>query len=126
MKVPALFSAGWFGRLFAQEARGLRHELARTNDLLERLVAVHAPPLSDALSPDELATATRADHVDENDAVLAAHFVQLTERTEGRTPTDDEILTYLSDEKTVELHERLLARDQEMRERVERRQGSRL
>jgi hypothetical protein len=62
----------------------------------------------------EVAAETGVSYVDAADQALAQEYSLRTERDTGRPPTDDEILSYLADEKTVDLHERLLARDREL------------
>lgn len=109
---------GWFQRLraglllrtVARELRGIRAEMVRQNDLLERVLAIYLP---DAL-PQAAASAPVADtgvsFLDVIDAGLAQEYAARTYTDTGRYPTDDEILIYLADEKTLNLQQRLKQR----------------
>jgi hypothetical protein len=92
-------------------------QLARALDaqtaLLTRLADRYAP-----VDPPTERTEVRADtgvsHFDALDAALAQDYVDRTYRATGHVPDEDEILIYLADEKTTDLHQRLLARDAEL------------
>jgi hypothetical protein len=45
---------------------------------------------------------------------LALSFSERLERDTGHPPTDEELVAYLADEKTVDLHARLIARDRDL------------
>ncbi len=100
------------------ELRGIRAGLERQNVLLARLADRFAP-LPPVVNREQVQAETGVDFVDAIDQVLAQEYVARTEREMGYTPSDDQILTYLSDEKTHDLHQRLIERDAEM-ERVRR------
>lgn len=106
--------------------RGLRtlsaieQRLAEQNLLLARL-ANHFAPMPPAVTAADVVTHSQVDHLDEAEMAIVLDFVARTERDTGHTPDEDEIATYLADEKTVDLHQRLIARDREIEERRLRR-----
>jgi hypothetical protein len=107
LRLPGLFLL----RSLTRELQGIRVQLTRQTDLMEQLVARYAPqfPQTDHAV---VAAETGVDYVDAADQALIQQYVLRTEHDTGRPPTDDEILSYLSDEKTRSLHERLIERDQ--------------
>jgi hypothetical protein len=107
--LPGLFLV----RGLVREIRGIREQLTRQTDLLLRLAeqVAPAPPVVDRAV---VAADTGVDYVDPTDQALILDFVARTERGTGHTPTDDEVLSYLADEKTQDLHRRLIERDQEL------------
>ena len=94
-----------------RELRGIREQLARQTAAIERLAQHYAPADPDT-DPAIVAADTGASFVDTVDSALILAYVERTKHDTGRMPTDDEILIYLADEKTRDLHERLTARDE--------------
>ncbi len=112
--LPGLFLL----RRLAGELRGIREQMQAQTVLLTRLVD-HVAPQAPVYPPEQVAAESGVDYVDPLDQVLVQDYIRRVEATTGHHPTDDEILSYLSDEKTVSLHQRLLERDREI-ERVTR------
>ena len=83
------------------------------NALLARL-ADHFAPLDPTTERLFVAQETGVDHFDAQEGALAAEFVARTQRDTGHVPDDEEVLTYLADEKTRDLAQRLSVRDQEL------------
>jgi hypothetical protein len=90
------------------------------NALLARLVDQLAPVLP---TPERAVVRadTGVDHFDPIDGQLADAYIEKTEKDTGHTPDDEEVLIHLGDEKTIDLRERLVKREQEL----ERLQASR-
>jgi hypothetical protein len=94
--------------------------LAQQNALLARL-ADRLAPIDPATTRAEVHADTGLSTFDPIEAQLAQEFVERTRAATGHIPDDEEILIHLADEKTHDLHQRLLARDQELsRLRAER------
>lgn len=87
--------------------------VAQQNVLLERLAARWAP-IDPPTARAEVQADTGVSHLDPIDAALAQEFVARTQADTGHVPDDDEILIYLADEKTHELHARLAMREVEL------------
>jgi len=105
---------GWLLlRTLVKELRGIREQLTRQTDLLVQLAQAIAPqpPETDR---DVVAAETGISYVDPVDQVLIQQYSARCEHDLGRPPSDEEILTYLADEKTRSLHERLIERDREL------------
>jgi hypothetical protein len=117
LRLPGLFLL----RSLVQELRGVREQLTRQTDLLERLACQIAPqpPQTDRA---QVAAETGLDYVDPLDQALLQQYAERTERDLGRSPTDEELLDYLADEKTKDLHQRLIARDREQDRRAAERE----
>jgi hypothetical protein len=77
--------------------------LEAQTELLAILTARFAPEAV-AASPAEPGDVSFADA---EDIVLGLRFVEQTRETTGHTPSDEEVLEYLADEKTRDLQERL-------------------
>ncbi len=111
--------------------RLLRHavrELTRLREQMERQNALLAR-LADHFAPDEAAAAAErgsaaaaagstqsaeswggVSFLDPIEASLVEDYARQTERDIGRPPTEDEVLVWLADEKTLDLHRRLKER----------------
>ena len=93
------------------------HQIADTLDrqtaILARLAARYAP-IDPPTERAEVRLDTGVSHLDLDDAARAQAFVERTVRDTGHVPDDDEILTYLADEKTTDLHTRLIAREADL------------
>lgn len=120
LRLPGLFLL----RALVGELRGIRTQLTRQTDLLARLVeqVAPSPPQTDRAV---VAADTGVDYVDPVDQALIQQYVARTEHDVGRAPTDEEIFDYLADEKTRDLHTRLIARDRELARRATERAGER-
>lgn len=111
-----MIGVGWLIRRLFGEVRAIRVQLERQNDLLERLANTLAP-VAPTADPKEIAAVTGVDHLDATELQVALNYIARTERDTGHTPTDDEVLSYLADERTVDLYARLEQRERE-RERL--------
>jgi len=107
-----IFSGRWMYRRVVRELAGIRAGIEAQNRLLARIAAILAPEVPVA-SPTDLAD-TGVGWVDPAEQALVDAYRERTRRDTGREPTDDEILIYLADERTIDLHQRLLARDGEL------------
>jgi len=113
MRLPRLLGVGFVLRRIVRELSGVREQLTRQNDLLARMADTFAPadPIT---NPKEVAQLTGVDYLDATEAGIVLDFVERTRRETGHEPDGEEILTYLADEKTVDLHQRLRAREAEI------------
>ena len=114
--LPSLFLL----RKGVQALQGIREQLTLQNQYLARLADQFAP-LPPVVDRELVRAETGVDYVDPIDQAVAQAYVDRTIRDTGHAPTDDEILSYLSDEKTIDLHSRLLARDREAERLAEER-----
>jgi hypothetical protein len=109
-----LLGGGLLLRTIAQELRGIRLQLTRQTDLLERwatqagLVSAQQLPTH---TPGHDLVDTGISFLDGIEAGLVQDYIDRTQVAIGRAPTDDEILAHLADEKTVNLHQRLKERE---------------
>lgn len=117
MKLRTLLGGGLLLRTIAKELAGIRVQLTRQADALERLADAHAPKMERATA-DVLAD-TGLSYLDANDMMLALDFIRQVEHDQGIAPTEEEVLAYLADEKTIDLHTRLKQRDQEILNRLQ-------
>ena len=106
----------WLLRRLLRELARMVAVQERQTELLSRLVDQLAPrPASrEAVHAD-----TGVSHLDEVEAGLALAYVDRIRAATGHIPDDDEILLHLADEKTIDLHARLTARDAELARLVE-------
>lgn len=100
-------------RRLVRELSGIREQLTRQTDLLARL-ADHVAPQLPTVDRETVAAETGLSFMDPVDMSLALSFSERLERDTGHPPTDEELVAYLADEKTVDLHARLIARDREL------------
>jgi hypothetical protein len=100
-------------RRLLRDLAGIRAALDQQNVLLARLADKFAPayPVTDRAT---VAAETGVDYVDLADQAIIQDYVDRTSRDTGRAPSDDEILIYLADEKTRDLHTRLVERDEDL------------
>jgi hypothetical protein len=105
-------AAGLLLRKLTHELHAIADTLARQNDLLTRL-ADHFAPVA-LLDRDAVRAETGVTHLDVTDQLLALDYSDRIKRDTGHTPDDEEILIYLADEKTTDLHKRLIERDEEL------------
>ena len=102
------------------ELRGIHLALVEQNDLLHRL-ADHFAPVAAVVDRDSIRQDTGLSFLDPLDAALAQDYIDRTTRDTGHVPDEDEILIYLADEKTTDLHKRLTEREAEMARLMEAR-----
>lgn len=77
--------------------------LAEQNRLLHRL-ANHFAPERPAAPPVE----DRAiDHLNQTEAALVLQYVDRIAQSEGRAPTEEEVMAYLASEESLDLQQRL-------------------
>jgi hypothetical protein len=97
-------------RTIARELRGIREQLTRQGDLLERwaLQAGLQPSQTSAAPPEADTGISFLDPIEQG---IVQDYIEKTERDTGHVPTDDQILSYLADERTVSLHSRLRERE---------------
>lgn len=112
MKWRSIFHGGLLLRTIARELAGIRVALQQQNLYLARVADQIAPALPAADAPSLADTGYSA--FDQLEGGLVLDYIAKTERDTGRAPTEDEVLTYLADEKTQDLHLRLKAREQEL------------
>lgn len=94
-----LLSGGLLLRSAVRELRGIREQLTRQGDLLERICLAYglsAPPETRAVDTAD----TGVDFLDALEAGLVEDYIARTERDTGRKPTDDQVLAFLADGKT--------------------------
>lgn len=100
-------------RRAARDLTDIAASLRQQNLLLARL-ADQLAPVDPRTSRPEVQAETGVSHLDANEAYLAQRFVERTQADTGHVPDDDEVLIYLADEKTHDLHQRLMARDADL------------
>ncbi len=115
MKWPRLLGSGILLRAIVRELSGIRLQLTRQGDLLERFAEHNGlgPPATVRVSPADLAD-TGISFLDPIERGLVEDYIAKTATDTGREPTEDEILSYLADEKTTELHARLRQREAQL------------
>ena len=108
-----LLGGGLLLRRAVRELGGIREQLTRQNDTLERLLHIYAPEvvLPKASATLGEITDTGVSFLDQTEAGLVMEYVAKTQADTGRAPTDGEILSYLADERTISLHQRLKQRE---------------
>lgn len=100
-------------RRLTRDVHDMADALQAQNALLGRLVDQLAP-LPKTPERAVVREDTGLSHFDSADGQIAEEFVARTERETGHTPDEEEVLIYLEDEKTVDLHARLVARDADL------------
>lgn len=105
MKLRALGSLLAYRRLIKGLDR-LGSALDTQNVLLARLVDRLAPAVPASEAPEESVSYT-----DERDIVLSLDYIERTRAHTGHTPSDEEVIAYLADEKTQALQSRLNERE---------------
>ena len=107
--VPSLF----FLRTLAKHLSAIVERLDQQNAILLRLAEQIAPQPS-ATDPATIAAETGVEYVDPIDQDLLQRYSERIYQDTGHVPTDDELLIYLADEKTHDLHIRLQEREQDL------------
>lgn len=120
-KLGRTLGLGLLARRVVRELAEVRAQLTRQNDLLERLADKFAP-VTPQTDPRDVAATTGVDYLDATESMIALDYIARTETDTGHRPSDEEVLSYLADEKTVDLHARLIERERELeRARADRR-----
>jgi len=101
----SLLRGGLLLRTIAKELGGIRLQLTRQTDLLERLATLYIPPQAETTAATSRETGVS--YLDPVEAGLVMDYVERTTQDTGRAPSEDEILTFLADEKTVDLQTRI-------------------
>jgi hypothetical protein len=123
MSLRRWITSAWSVRRALRALDRIGTQLERQNDLLSRL-ADHVAPSLPAVQLGDVATQSGLDHLDEIELGLALAYAEKLYAATGHEPDDDEILTYLADEKTVDLHSRLAQREREIDQRGRRIAGT--
>lgn len=113
MSLRHWIGAAWSLRRGLKTLASIDQRLAEQNRLLAR-IADRFAPVPPAVVASEIGLHTSVDHLDPIEAALVDDYRERIRRDTGATPDDDQVLTYLADEKTTDLHSRLVARDQEL------------
>jgi hypothetical protein len=112
--------AALYLRRIAKDLSLLVQAMQRQDALLLRLADHFAPNI-----PPEDRQTVRSDtgvsHLDPLEAQIVGDYIARTERQTGHTPDDEEILIYLADEKTTDLHSRLVQRERDLERLAESR-----
>ena len=106
-------ASGLLLRRMLREFSRIADALEQQNGLLTRL-ADHLAPVEPVTDRGQVRADTGVSHLDVDEMWLAAGYVERTQRDTGHVPDDEEILTYLADEKTTDLHRRLAEREVEL------------
>jgi len=106
-------AAGLLLKRLARDFTRIATALDQQNVLLARLADRFAP-IDPPTDRAEVRADTGVSHLDTDDAFLAQEYVARTFRDTGHMPDEDEILVYLADEKTLDLHQRMQAREGEL------------
>lgn len=107
---------GWFVlRSLVKELRLLREGQTEQNRLLRRLADRFAPA-APAADPAVVSRETGVTYTDPLDQALLEEYAVRIHQATGHFPTDDELLAYISDDRTRTLHQRLAERDRLARE----------
>ena len=124
MRLRRRWGAGFAVRAVVRELQEMRRQMARQTAALERVAERFAPsvPVVDAR---EVAATTGVDHLDVAEMGLVLDYITKTEAATGHRPSEEEILIYLADEKTVDLHARLREREREVDQMVANRRAPR-
>lgn len=100
-------------RSLLKELRGLQTQVAAQTAVLTRL-ADHVAPIAPAHDPATVRAESGVDFADDQDQFLLQEYAARIHNDTGHWPTDEQLLTYLADEKTRDLHTRLVERDREL------------
>ena len=107
-----LASALLFRRL-SRDLADIAASLRLQNALLARLAARYAP-VDPPADRREVTEDTGISHFDPIESILVEEFRERTYANTGHFPDDDEVLIHLADEKTHDMHMRLVAREAEL------------
>jgi hypothetical protein len=124
MKLRHWISGGLLARRLVRSLDRMAGALEQQNLLLARLADHFCPPVVAPPQPKDLrAELSAISHLDVDEAYLAQEYIGKTERQTGYSPSEDEVLIYLADEKTQVLHERLQQRSADVTAIEDRRAG---
>jgi hypothetical protein len=101
-------TVGWLGRSLVRELKGLRLSIEAQNALLTRLADHFAPPTEAATPVDERAVSV--DHLNEVEMGLVLAYVERFRADFGQSPTEEDIVAYLAEDRTVALQQALSER----------------
>lgn len=116
---------GWTLRRALRVLDRIDQRLEAQHTLLVRLADHYAPQPAAPATGNAVAADTGVSFLDPVESALAAQYTARTRHDTGHDPTEEEVLTYLADEKTVDLQRRLAARDEELATRDARARGQR-
>lgn len=109
-----LLGTGLLLRALVRELAGIHQQLRRQGDLIERWMAaagVMAPEAVRASARPEDLVDTGISFLDPIEQGIVQDYIARTTTDVGRAPSDEEILAYLADEKTIALQGRLRERE---------------
>lgn len=89
--------------------------------LLFEQVAAHLLPKAPAAADARAIAETGVSYHDPLEAAIVEGYAEKVQRDLGRAPSEEEILSYLADEKTMSLHARLKEREALLRDRQQER-----
>jgi hypothetical protein len=96
-------------RELTRVALALDQQTALLARLVDRIAPVDPPANRPVVEQD-----TGVTFLDSVDMGLALDYIEKTQRDTGHVPDEDEILVHLADEKTQNLHQRLVERDAQL------------
>lgn len=109
-------------RRVSRDLSALVAAVERQNIFLGRLVDRFCLPVDPSATDRAVVTHdTGVTYLDEVDAALAEGYVARTLSDTGHHPDDEEVAIYLTDEKTTDLRDRLIAREAELTRLMESR-----
>lgn len=113
IKALRRLTVGLLARRMAQALDRVADQLATQNALLLRLADQFAPG-APVVDRQQIADESGVTFLDPVELILAQEFVLKSRKATGHDPTDEEVLTYLADEKTTDLHSRLIQRERDL------------
>jgi hypothetical protein len=112
-RLGRLFGAGLLLRGLVRELKALRLAVEAQNRLLSRL-ADHVAPVPPAADLAVTGRESGLDYLDSEEAGLVADYVARCERDLGLLPTEEQVVRYLTDQKTTSLQTRLSLREEDL------------
>lgn len=109
-----LLGTGFLMRALVRELAGIHLQLKRQGDLIERWMTaagVVTPDVVRASARPEDLGETGISFLDPIEQGLVQDYVARTTKDTGQPPSDEQILSYLADEKTLSLQGRLRERE---------------
>lgn len=121
MRWGRLLTTGRLLRRGVQALETIAGQLQAQNALLTRLADHWAPvPPAEPVDRAERTSPASVSFLDAEEQAQVLAYVARTIQDTGREPTDDEIVTFLADDKTQDLAIRLAARQAEILQRERR------
>lgn len=109
-----LLGTGLLMRALVRELAGIHAQLKRQGDLLERWMAAAGVTTPEVVQqqarPQDLAD-TGISFLDPIEQAIVQDYIGRTTKDVGQPPSDEQILSYLADEKTIALQGRLRERE---------------